>query len=537
MRANAEPVEGNRVRLSIEVDRSEVDDALDATVRRLGRQVRVPGFRPGKVPRQILEARLGGSAALRQQAINDLLPEVYAQAVADTELDPIAAPEIDVRGADEPGPLTVDAVVEVRPEVSVAGYLGLQVMVPALAVADEEVDAQIDRLRDTDGELVLVDRPAADGDFVTVDVHGTRPDGTSLDVDDYVHELGSGTSLPGLDDHLRGAQAGTVVRFSVPAAGDDASGSADATASDTGDGAPAEQGDAGDGASADATAGGTGDGAPEEHEDTGVAGSATAALQVEVTVKDVQEKRLPELTDEWVAESTEAASLEELRADLRDRLRQMKARHARMVLRERTAEALVALVSEEPPATLVDAEVDERLHDLSHRLNEQRMTLAELLARSGRDEQGLIEELRGEARRAVLLDLALRAVAQAEGIEVSEDELSRSLAEMATQVGTGPAELRRRLERAGRLSAVRSEQRKAKALRWLEENVELVDEEGAPVSRRDLQMEAEVSGPTDDEHGQGALHSGAEDASTTDDVDEQSPDRRAQEGHSVEVES
>ena len=537
MRANAEPVEGNRVRLSIEVDRSEVDDALDATVRRLGRQVRVPGFRPGKVPRQILEARLGGSAALRQQAINDLLPEVYAQAVADTELDPIAAPEIDVRGADEPGPLTVDAVVEVRPEVSVAGYLGLQVTVPALAVADEEVDAQIDRLRDTDGELVLVDRPAADGDFVTVDVHGTRPDGTSLDVDDYVHELGSGTGLPGLDDHLRGAQAGTVVRFSVPAAGDDASGSADATASDTGDGAPAEQGDAGDGAPEDATAGGTGDGAPEEHEDTGVAGSATAALQVEVTVKDVQEKRLPELTDEWVAESTEAASLEELRADLRDRLRQMKARHARMVLRERTAEALVALVSEEPPVTLVDAEVDERLHDLSHRLNEQRMTLAELLARSGRDEQGLIEELRGEARRAVLLDLALRAVAQAEGIEVSEDELSRSLAEMATQVGTGPAELRRRLERAGRLSAVRSEQRKAKALRWLEENVELVDEEGAPVSRRDLQMEAEVSGPTDDEHGQGALHSGAEDASTTDDVDEQSPDRRAQEGHSVEVES
>ena len=140
MRATAEPVEGNRVRLSVEVEESEVDDALDATVRRLSTQVRVPGFRPGKVPRQVLEARLGGATALRQQALSDALPDLYARAVVDTELDPIAAPEIDIKSGEEGGPVTFDAVVEIRPTVSIAGYGGLQVTLPALEVTDEELD-------------------------------------------------------------------------------------------------------------------------------------------------------------------------------------------------------------------------------------------------------------------------------------------------------------------------------------------------------------------------------------------------------------
>src|SRR5580692_12751031 len=122
MRATAEPVEGNRVRLSVEIDESEVDKALDATFRRLSTQVRVPGFRPGKVPRQVLEARLGGATALRQQALSDALPDLYARAVVDTELDPIAAPEIDIKSGEDGGPLTFDALVEVRPTVSIAGY-------------------------------------------------------------------------------------------------------------------------------------------------------------------------------------------------------------------------------------------------------------------------------------------------------------------------------------------------------------------------------------------------------------------------------
>ncbi len=161
MRATAEPVEGNRVRLSVVVDESEVDQALDATVRRLATQVRVPGFRPGKVPRQVLEARIGGASALRQQALSDALPDLYARAVVDTELDPIAAPEIDIKSGEDGGPVTFDALVEIRPTVSVAGYGGLEVTLPSLEATDEEVAAQIDRLREQSGELRAVDRAAA----------------------------------------------------------------------------------------------------------------------------------------------------------------------------------------------------------------------------------------------------------------------------------------------------------------------------------------------------------------------------------------
>jgi trigger factor len=147
MRATAEPVEGNRVRLSVEVDEGEIDEALDATVQRLARQVRVPGFRPGRVPRPVLEARLGGAEALRQQALSDALPDLYARAVQDTEVDPISAPEIDITSGENGGPITFDALVEVRPTVTVPGYKGLVVTVPALAVTDDEVGRQVDRIR------------------------------------------------------------------------------------------------------------------------------------------------------------------------------------------------------------------------------------------------------------------------------------------------------------------------------------------------------------------------------------------------------
>jgi len=510
MRATAEPVEGNRIRLSIEVDETEVNDALSATIRRLGRQVRIPGFRPGKVPRQVLEARLGGVAALRQQAINDILPDLYAQAVVETAVDPITAPEIDVRGGDEAGPLTVDAVVEVRPVVSVAGYLGLQITVPDVTVGEEEVDRQIDRLRDNDGELVAVDRPIETGDYVTIDLHAGREGATSdddLDVEDFVYEVGSDTGLPGLDDELQGASAGAVLTFVVPGSepeategdqGDSDQRDDDQGDSDQGDDEVAEGDDAG--TDTDGSAAGDEDGteaaavpstaAGADVPDTGSSGGAagrSGKLVAQVTVKEVQQKILPEPTDEWAAEASEFSTLAELRRDLRDRLQRVKVSQLQMVLRERTTEAVVALVSEEPPASMVDAEVNERLHDLSHRLEERKMDVGEFLARSGRDEAGLVEELRAEARRAVLLDLALRALADAEAIEVSDEELRQVLVDMARQVGTSPEDLFSRLERAGRLPSVRSERRKAKALEWLEEHVELVDESGKVVARSDLE--------------------------------------------------
>jgi trigger factor len=144
MRATAAPEEGNKVRLSVEIDEAEIDRALDEVMRRLSREVKVPGFRPGKVPRRVIEARMGGATALRGEALREALPDFYAQAVSDTEVDPIDQPEIDITSGDESGPVSFDAVVLVRPSVSIPGYQGLVVTLPNLDVGDDEVAAQID---------------------------------------------------------------------------------------------------------------------------------------------------------------------------------------------------------------------------------------------------------------------------------------------------------------------------------------------------------------------------------------------------------
>jgi len=442
MRATAAPVEGNRVRLSVEVDESEVDEALDATVRRLARQVRVPGFRPGKVPRQVLEARLGGATALRQQALSDALPDLYAQAVVDTELDPIANPEIDIKSGEDGGPVIFDAVVEIRPTVSIAGYGGLQVTLPGLELDEEEVSAQVDRLREQSGELSSVGRTARDGDYVSIDLHGTRQRGEDVHVEDYLYEVGSGAEIVGLDEQLRGAKQGDILQFSAPVS--------------------------------------TGEGEEE--------------AQVRVLVKDVKEKVLPEPSDEWASEASEFDTLDALRDDLRGRLHQLKVVQAQLALRERTVDALVGLVAEDPPEALVEAEVRERLHDLGHRLEARRLTVEQFLQASGRDEAELLAEIRADSARAVRLDLALRALADAEDIQVTDKELDEAVAEMAQQAGTTAADLQRRLDRAGRLSAVRSDRKKAKALTWLFDHVDLVDEDGKPMSRDVLKLDVAAEG-------------------------------------------
>ena len=449
MRAIAEQVEGNRVRLSVEVDESEVDQALDATVRRLSTQVRVPGFRPGKVPRQVLEARLGGAGALRQQALSDALPDLYARAVVDTEVDPIAAPEIDIKSGEDGGPVTFDAVVEIRPTVSIAGYGGLQVTLPGIEVSDEEITAQVDRLRDQSGELTSVSRAARDGDHVSIDLHGSRQRGEDLHVEDYLYEVGSGAEIEGLDEQLRGAKTGDILEFAAPVR-------------------------------------------TEDSEDE---------AQIRVLVKDVKEKILPEPTDEWAAEASEFDTLEALQDDLRGRLRQLKLVQAQLALRERTVDALVGLVVEDPPESLVEEEVRERLHDLGHRLEARRLTVEQFLQASGRGEGELLGEIRADAARAVRLDLALRALADAEDVQVNDDELEETIGEMAQQAGTSAADLRRRLDRAGRLPAVRSDRRKSKALTWLFDQVDLVDEDGKPLSRDDLHVDVAAQGAGDAEKG------------------------------------
>jgi trigger factor len=440
MRATTESLEDSKVRLSVEVDETEVDRALDETVRKMAREARVPGFRPGKVPRRVLEARMGGSAALRGEALREALPDFYARAVTDTELDTIAPPEIDITGGEESGPVSFDAVVQVRPTVTIPGYRALRAVLPGLTVTEEEVTAQVDRLRENDGELLEVSRPAIDKDNVTINIHGKSSAGVEVaGADDYLYEVGSGAVVPELDQALRGAKAGDILDFSSSMP--------------------------------------RGDGEAEP-------------VSFQVLVKEIKEKRLPELTDSWASENSEFSTVLELEGDIRDRMARVKVVQAQFALRDRGMTELVDLVEDDVvPEVLVDDELRQRLHDLGHRLEEQRISFDQFLAATGRGGDDLIAELRVDAVRAVKADLALRALADAEGIEVSDEELETAIVASAERLGVKPAALRTQMDRNGRTGAVRSEQRKAKALDWLLDNIELVDDAGNPISRDDLRVD------------------------------------------------
>jgi trigger factor len=430
MKAEVTPLEGHKVKLSVEVDEAEVDQAVDETMERLAKEMFVPGFRRGKVPRRVIEARVGRAAA-RREALDRHIPNWYERAVVEKDVDVINQAEIHVTGGEEQGPLSFDAVVEVRPKLQLDGYRSLKVTVPSPVVSEEEVQAQVDRLRANFAELAIVDREARKGDTVTIDMNATRGGEAvpALTYTDYSVELGSGNDLPELDEHLPGAKVGDRVTFE---------------ADPTGTGHPA---------------------------------------QVEVLVKQVEEKVLPEETDEWASEASEFSTMAELREDIRKRLTAIRRAEAALNLRSGTMEALVALVDEEPPQVLVDAETRRLAENLGNRLDSQGVRLDRYLESVGQNLDDVVAGLRERAVASVKADLALRAVAEALRIEPSEAELEDYIAVLAREAGVSPVTFAKEVERAGRRAAVRSELKKSKAFGWLVEHADVRDEEGNPVDR------------------------------------------------------
>ena len=367
------------------------------------------------------------------------------RSLRDNDVDAIAPPEIDITAGEDSGRVAFDAVVEVRPQLTLAGYQGLRVEIPSPEVGDEEVDAQIDRLRSNFGELKDAGRPARDGDHLTIDLKGSR-DGeevAGLTTDDFLYELGSGTVLPELDDQLQGAKVGDILAFEADLPG--------------------------------------------------------GKVEFRVLVKDVKEKVLPEVTDEWASEASEFDTVEELRADIAKRIGLVKKVQSTIALRNSTIDALVELVDLDPPAPLVDAEVQRRVHDLEHRLQAQNATVGEYLEATGQTPEQVVESMREGAAAAVKADLALRAVADAEKIEPTEDDMEAELGRLAEAYRVKPAELRRNLDRADQMPAVRSDWKKTRALEWLLERVEIVDPEGRPIDRALLEPASEEDPTPQDE--------------------------------------
>ncbi len=442
MRTTVEPLEGNKVKLSVELDEAELDRAIDAAFRKIGREVRIPGFRPGKAPRRLLEARVGIDAA-RQEAIRDALPDYYERALKENDIEAIAPPEIDITAGKEEGPIAFDATVEVMPQVSVAGYGGLRVVLPSFGVTEDEVDKQVDRLREQYGELQATSRPARDGDHVSMDRKVYRHGETVVAADDELYEVGSGLVGPELDENLRGARTGDILKFNV------------------------------------------------HHDEIG-------EVTFQVLVKEVRQKILPDATDEWAGEASEFETLAELRDNLREQISAVRKLEAALTVRDKVIDALVELVDEDVPDALVGTEMERRLRLMAHRLEHQGADIAQYLEATGRSENDLLAEVQAQSVGAVKADLALRAVAELEGIEASDAELNEEVVRIAEQRKKRPTVVRRELEDEDQLPAVLSGIRKTKALEWLIGHTEFVDEEGRTIDRSELAPPIEAPVETTD---------------------------------------
>lgn len=430
MESTVEPAEGNKVKVTVEVPADDFEREVDAAFRRMAKEVRLPGFRPGKIPRKVLEARVGTEAA-RNDALQHALPEYYATAIAELEVDAIAAPDIDITAGQEDGPVQFDAVVEVRPDVVVGGYASLRVVIDSPEATEADVDERIERLREQFSTLEVADRAAVEGDTATIDITGSR-DGEALDgltAEDYEYRVGSGSVVAELDESLTGAKVGDILTF---------------TAEHPGDGEP---------------------------------------VDFRVLVKEVQVTVLPDLDDDFASEASELDTLDELRADLAERIASVKLQQARMALREEAANALGELVEEEPPEALVETEMRTRLQDLAMRLQAQGIELDDYMRATGQDPDAFRESLRTAGLRAVRVDLALRAVAAAEGLEIDDDELDAEIADVAGRVGQSPKRVREQFEHNNQVPLVRSDLRTRKAMEWILERVEVVDPDGAPIDR------------------------------------------------------
>ncbi len=441
---NLEDAAGKRlVKLSLTVDEAEFDRDIDRAFRKIATEVRLPGFRNGKVPRKVLEARIGLGPA-REQALRDAIPVYLSSAVREHDIDLIATPQIEITGGEEDGPVTFDATCELRPEITVPGYGGLRVELPNPVATDEEVDQAVRAEMRRHGSLVDVDRPVQSGDHVTLSLNGTR-DGepvVGLTTEDWLYEVGQGWVAPTFDAELLGATKGAELSF---------------TATPNGTAEPAD---------------------------------------FAVTVSNVQEMVLPELTDVWVDENIgEFDTVEAYTASIAERIGTSKLNQARNSYVDRLTSALAELVDIDAPEAMVNGDLQARVQNTVQQFQAQGISIDQWLAATGQDSESFVNALRVQSEKAVKVDLALRAVAQAEGLDATEDDLDAEYQRIAIQVRQKPAQVRRAYEANDAVTDLAAQIRKTKALDWLLHHAEVVDPDGHPIDR-DL-----VLGHSHDEHG------------------------------------
>ena len=426
VKSTLESLEGNKVKLSVAVDETEFDRDIDSAFKKIAREVRLPGFRAGKAPRKVLEARIGIAAA-REQALRDGVPNYLAQAVREHDVDLIATPEIDITGGEESGPISFNATCEIRPEVTVPGYGGLRVEVPAITCTDADIDAEVKKELSRQGTLADVERAIALGDQVTLNLQGLRSGEpvVGLNTEDWLYEVGKGWVAGGFDDQLVGAKVGDDLTFSL------------------------------------------------------IPNGTEEPADFEVTINKVQELILPEFNDEWVDSNVaEYDTVAGWRSALHDRLSEAHLNQARSQIVDRATSALAELVDIEPPEAMVQGDLQARVQNTVQQFQSQGIALDQWLSATGQDANSFVEGLRIQSLKAVKVDLALRAVAVAEDLAVDDDDFEREFERIGMQVRQRPAQVRKAYEKNDAMSELGAQIRKTKALDWLLHHVEIVDPTG-----------------------------------------------------------
>lgn len=433
----SERLEANKAKLRVEVPEASLKPALDAAYRRWSNEIRVPGFRKGKVPRQLIDQRVGPEA-IREEALRDALPDLYVSALESEELEAIAPPEIEVVSFESGVPIVFEATVDLRPEVVLPEYSDITVEAPSSELRDEDLKDQLDRLRDRFAELETIGRAARKGDFVVIDLKGYRGEELveGVSAPDLLHEIGSGQGPPKLDDEVEGSKPGDIMKFT-----------------DT----------VGEGAGEPAGSGATSDG-PQE----------TMEVSFTVLVKEVKAKKLPELDDEFAANVGEFETLDELKDDLRQRLGEYQRQVAEQQVRNLVLERFVEAAELKAPERLVDDEVKHRMEHIEQDLASAGVTLEQYAEQTGSTELEVRSEVREQAAQSVKAELLLEEVVRRADIKVDDDDLGREIAYLSAQTNTEPGELAKELASSGRLRGLVADIMRRKALDHVVEQMNVV---------------------------------------------------------------
>ncbi len=431
MKSTVEALGPTRVRLAVEVPFEELKPSFDAAYKKIGAQVRIPGFRPGKAPARIIDQRVGRAVVL-EEAVNSALPQAYGDAVRANGVRALGQPDIEVTSLDDGEQLAFTAEVDVRPDIPLPALTGIAIEVDDVTVSDEEVDAELDALRERFATLTGVERAVQSGDYVAIDIVA-RIDGAEVDggsASNLSYEVGNADLIDGLDEAITGTNAEDSVTFDTTLR--------------------------------------SGDHAGEQ-------------AAVAVTVKSVKEKELPALDDEFAALASEFDTVDELRADLRTRLERAKSFVQGSQARDRVLDQLLDTVDFPLPDSAIQAEVDFREHEIVHSFDHDDAAFEEFLERQGQTRDEFTEQLRESARKSVKAQFLLDAVADAEQVEVSEAELTDYLVRQAGRYNMPPQEFANQLVEAGNLPALMADVRRNKALAAVLADATVTDSSGRAV--------------------------------------------------------